>query len=379
MQNHHWYASHVQRPVKTWAPRDFSDEGRFRLGSVTDPENMGFQQKLLESVSEETKRSWEQYRNEMRNKGSLRKRQLMMPQETVDKNWRTFPKKSVEEIDLEDEEPSSQPSQSQDDLQKRIDNAESALKETSVNKEVTDTQMPEEPVAIEENTSESSPQPIESNRGGSVKGIVSTDQSTSSDKHVETEKNVKIEEPKETEKTDNPQISPNEKNEETTKNIESDVKVSEVTKPSVPSTSASISQAGEPTTKLIDESANQESSHVIQIDNSQPSVVSEATSMDDCEKPGESDDPGISEDLNPRKESSETSECVLNKYGHCIAPSICPFAHCGVVQKKKRKLVVSPGRPRKLPDVQICPGYFNFQCWDHNCNFRHTVYPSDTI
>lgn len=29
----------------------------------------------------------------------------------------------------------------------------------------------------------------------------------------------------------------------------------------------------------------------------------------------------------------EIEECILNKYGHCFAPTICPFAHNGVVRK----------------------------------------------
>ncbi|EGT46452.1 hypothetical protein CAEBREN_22929 [Caenorhabditis brenneri] len=71
-------------------------------------------------------------------------------------------------------------------------------------------------------------------------------------------------------------------------------------------------------------------------------------------------------------------ECILHKYGHCFSPKTCPFAH-GVVQAVRRKQTVATGWKRKLPNVPICLGYFNFQCWNFDCEMRHIVYPSDDI
>lgn len=75
----------------------------------------------------------------------------------------------------------------------------------------------------------------------------------------------------------------------------------------------------------------------------------------------------------------EIQECILNKYGHCFAPTLCPFAHNGVVRKVQGKKVAAPDWQRKLPGTPICMGYLNYQCWDTRCGQRHILYPSDTI
>ncbi|CCD65146.1 C3H1-type domain-containing protein [Caenorhabditis elegans] len=77
--------------------------------------------------------------------------------------------------------------------------------------------------------------------------------------------------------------------------------------------------------------------------------------------------------------SSSNQECILHKYGHCIAPQICPFAHDGVVRKLEKKTVTAPFWQRKLPNISLCPGYPTLKCWDHKCGKRHILYPSDNI
>ncbi|CAP31248.2 Protein CBG12174 [Caenorhabditis briggsae] len=81
----------------------------------------------------------------------------------------------------------------------------------------------------------------------------------------------------------------------------------------------------------------------------------------------------------PSVSENGVEECILNKYGHCFAPTICPFSHNGSVKSTKGKKITAPSWPLKLPDTNICSGYLNFQCWDYNCEKRHVVYPSDNV
>ena len=64
-----------QRTLGGQPPRatQFSDEGRFPLGSFSDPENVEMRKKIIESVSENTLIEWVEHQKGLRDKCLLRK------------------------------------------------------------------------------------------------------------------------------------------------------------------------------------------------------------------------------------------------------------------------------------------------------------------
>lgn len=271
-------------------PSQFSDDGRYPLGSASDPENVEMRRQIIQSVSEETLKEWDDYRKNMRDKCLLRKRQMGSRHEEVDERFRTYPvKKSMIEEDLENDTHGSDASQ-----QGRNDYDRSKYVLIRKTNPVTTTTAHDSPLSTAENdqifVDDREPSASQVRWVVSGKEELEEKQVTSTDSHYQKPKQIVT--------------SPDKK---------SKIGTSEKTQTlivTIPST---------------------------------------------------------------------TEECILNKYGHCFAPAICPFAHNGVVRKIEGKKVTAPVWQRKLPNTALCSGYLNFECWNFNCENRHILYPSDVV
>ncbi|EGT32561.1 hypothetical protein CAEBREN_11059 [Caenorhabditis brenneri] len=299
MQNYNWYSTSSQQRFKRTIINEpkitqFSDEGRFLLGSASHPENVEMRDRLIESVAEETLQKWVDYHAEMRRKCSLRKRQLGIEQEEIDEKLRTYPRKTyVIEDDLDNNSDGSQQSRMDYDRSKYV--LIRKLNPTPTTSSI----LP--PPVVESVSSDQifvdDSQPSTSN----VRWVVSGKENNA-EKHATS--------------------------------IDSSLHSTRV---------ATSSQESSPR-KVANGTVENRSTLIVTVPSSSTNVV---------------------------------QECILNKYGHCFAPKVCPFAHNGVVRKGGRKVSVTSGWKRKLPNIPLCPGYLNFKCWNFDCEKRHIMYPSD--
>lgn len=258
MQNYNWYSTSSQQRFKRTIINEpkitqFSDKGRFPLGSASHPDNVEMRDRLIESVSEETLQKWVDYNTELRQKCSLRKRQLGIKQEEIDETLRTYPKKTyVIEDDLENGSDGSQQSRMDYDRSKYV-----LIRK--VNPIHTTTSILPPPVV----------------------GSVSSDQIFVDDSQPSTS-NVRW------------VVSGKENNAE--KQVTS-------ADSSLHSTRVATSSQESSPRKVINGTVENRSTLIVTIPSSSTNVV---------------------------------QECILNKYGHCFAPTVCPFAHNGVVRKGGR-------------------------------------------
>uniref|UniRef100_A0A1I7TJX4 C3H1-type domain-containing protein n=1 Tax=Caenorhabditis tropicalis TaxID=1561998 RepID=A0A1I7TJX4_9PELO len=274
MQSYNWYSTNSHKQyLRTHRPQprltQYSDEGRYPLGSASDPDNSQLRDQIIETVSEETLRKWVDFQTEMRDKCSLRKRQLGMKHERVDERLRTYPKKKCATENDQDNE-------------------------------------------TQEASDESQPSRIDYDRSKYVL-------------------NRKINKP-----STNPYA-----NQPTTETVSSDHIFIDVSQPSATNVRLVVSGKENFAEKQVTTSDNRY--QVTRV----PVSVNEAFERKNVN--------GISEAGStllvtvPASSVLPTQECVLNKYGHCFAPTKCPFSHIGTIKKNGGKSVSNTCWQRKLP------------------------------
>ncbi|CAL2028134.1 unnamed protein product [Caenorhabditis brenneri] len=335
-KNYNWYSTksqrqHEQQQTNESRQTRYSDVGRYELGSFNDAESVEFRKRSVGSVSDETIKRWTDFQTEMRELCSLRK----VTKEEIDEKLKTFPKKKWEFEEEIDDYPqySQQYDRSKYKFVRTVENEnDSQSSSSSAKHDDDDCQIINVTSRSASEDKENAPQP--------PKVIEKTPEKQSSDK---TEDSIFV-------------ISEGEKDK-----MESHV-ITQI------ATSSSPQKENSPS-KITPKTPEKATSSSPQKENSPPKITPKTPEKE----------PTLLVTPPPSSPSKIVSpECILHKYGHCFSPKTCPFAH-GVVQAVRRKQTVTTGWKRKLPNVPICLGYFNFQCWNFDCEMRHIVYPSDDI
>ncbi|KAF1770450.1 hypothetical protein GCK72_002269 [Caenorhabditis remanei] len=266
---YNWYSTNstkrYQRTLGGQPPRatQFSDEGRFPLGSFSDPENVEMRKKIIESVSENTLIEWVEHQKGMRDKCLLRKRQLGIKQPDEDERYRTYPEKRfMTEDDLEnDTQGASDASQPSRNDRNDYDRSKYVLIR-KVNPIPTTSAQPSPRSAADSDqiyVDDSQPSTTQARLIVSGKENHRDRQVTSSNGHLKKSRN---------------------------------------------------------------------GSAPAELSTRKPVTAERATTL---------------KVTVPSSSSNAVEECILNKYGHCFVPGICPFSHNGVVkniagiQKKDRR------------------------------------------
>lgn len=258
MQHYNWYSTSSQQRFKRTIinePRitQFSDKGRHPLGSASDPENAELRDRIVESVTEETLHKWVDFQTDMREKCSLRKRQLGMELEEIDEKLRTYPKKKyVIEDDLDNGSDGSQQSRVDYDRSKYV-----LIRKANPTP----------------STSSSLPPPVVESVSSDQIFVDDSQPTTSSVRWIVSGK----------ENNADKQVS----------STDGSLQITRV---------ATSSQENLPR-KVVNGTIEKKATLIVTI---------------------------------PSSSANVNQECILHKYGHCFAPTVCPFAHNGVVRKGGR-------------------------------------------